>query len=145
MQIECKKCKTTYRFKETELLKDPVKVKCPKCSYFMIIESQKISTDTKKAIQTDEICLTTLQVKIDGLLLRIREKDEEIKGLKDTLKVRDEEIRKKGKQLIYKNEQLINLQFRKKKFLSNFFSKEKKGIDQSEHAEFEKADIERID
>jgi len=144
LQIECQRCKTAYRFKE-ELPKDLVKVKCPKCSHFMIIESQKIATDTKKTMLKDEIFLTTLQEKINGLLLRIREKDGEIKRLRDTIKVKDEEIKKKEKQLIYKNEQLTNLQFRKKGVLSNIFSKKKKSTVQSEHTEFKEAEIERID
>lgn len=145
MQIECKECKTIYSFKETGLPKNTVKVKCPRCAHFMIIESKGSQRAAEKDRGSNEIGLESLQERINGLLQKIKLKNKEVERLRATIKTKDEELRKKENQLKYKNEQLTHLHYQKEGFLTKIFSKKKTGKKQEEEIEFNDADIERID
>ena len=145
MQIECKGCKTTYSFKGTNLPGNTVKVKCPRCAHFIIIESKEPQSAAEKDRGGNEIGLESLQERINALLQKIKLKNKEVERLRAVIKTKDEELRKKGNQLRYKNEQLTHLHYQKEGFLTKIFSKKKTGKKQEEEIEFNDADIERID
>lgn len=148
MQIECQKCKSKYRFDQKNLSKERVRVKCPKCGSFMIIKSEKAPEKKTEIKGIDSVSLSTLQEKVNALLLRIREKDKEIERIKDIVKRKDEILQKIEGQLKYKNEQLVKMQHLQEKnrgFISKIFHRKKRVKKTTgEDKEFEDFDVEKI-
>lgn len=129
MKIECQKCKAQYTFDERGLKLPAVKVRCPKCFDYILIRSENPLPGNSGNTSSDQTFLSKLQERINGLLLRVKEKDKEIERLKAVLKRKDDEIDKKENQLMYKDEQIIKLQHMQERgrgFLSGVFSRKKK-------------------
>jgi predicted Zn finger-like uncharacterized protein len=149
LKIECQKCKAQYTFNEKGLKYQAVKVRCPKCFHYILIRSGNPLPDNGGNISSDQIFLSKLQEQINGLLLRIKEKDKEIERLKDILKKKDNELDKKENQLMYKDEQIIKLQHMQERgrgFLSGVFSrKNKKKKEIRKNKDLESLRVERID
>lgn len=148
MQIECQKCKSKYRFNQKNLSKDLVRVKCPKCEAYMIIKPETVPEQEKETKGIDAISLSTLQEKVNALLLRIREKDKEIERIKEIVERKDEILQKIDGQLKYKNEQLVKMQHLQEKnrgFISKIFHRKKRVKKTTgEDKGFEDFDIEKI-